>query len=136
MNIIKKYPPNYREIEKVFDLEGLRPVFTWGSEIYNPHDVPVSEDLMVHEEVHEARQGKDPQAWWDKYLVDPEFRLKEEVEAYGMQYKFIRAKTSVKVQAMVLASFGRILASKLYGEIIDQAVAESKIRNAAKYTIG
>ena len=79
MKIIRDYPPNIEAIRAEFELNP-RVVFTYGETIYNPGGGKITDDLMVHEETHAKQQGDDPGAWWDRYLVDVDFRLNQEVE--------------------------------------------------------
>ena len=63
MKILNQFPPNYAEIAKVFDLKGLKPAFTYGDTIYNPHNSDLEPHLIAHESVHEGQQGTDPAGW-------------------------------------------------------------------------
>ncbi len=82
--------PRLEEAKKVFPIQpGV--VFTYGDTIYA--DGEISYGLVRHELTHVRQQtsmGKD--IWWDKYLVDPEFRLSQEIEAYQNQYRIYREK--------------------------------------------
>ena len=131
MNIVYgSYPPNIEDIKKVFDLSN-RPhvVFTYGNFLYIPSGIEAPEHLIVHEKVHVKQQGSDPKKWWDKYLVDKEFRLSQELEAYRDQYKFIRQGIKDRNQ---LFRFLRMLAldlsSEIYGSVISYQEALSKIK--------
>lgn len=116
-------PPIYDSACSAFKINPETVLFTYGDTIYNPGGVNLSDDLIKHEEVHAEQQNhNDEEAalWWGKYLRDPEFRLKQEVEAYGKQYWYIcRYKTSNKqTQFTILKRFAQILSGPLYGECV------------------
>jgi hypothetical protein len=130
MKIVKDFPPNFADIEKTFDLEGLQPVFAYGDTLYNPGGFDIPDDLMAHEETHERQQKElGPQAWWDRYLGDREFRLMQEAEAYRNQYLFVKGKYSRQVRRKLLQDMAKNLSSKLYGNIISKKEAEYLISN-------
>ncbi len=111
-------PPNIDEIAKVFDLNGKSPVFTYGDILFNPSGGHIDAPLMTHEEVHAVQQAGGPKEWWDKYLVDPQFRLAQEVIAYHQQYNhFCRNKKDILRREEFLARVARDLSSDLYGNI-------------------
>lgn len=139
MQIKRELPPNYEEIVKTLTPSD-RAVFTWGDTVFAPQLAPGSElppDLMVHEEVHEKQQGNDPEDWWRKYLDDPDFRLEQELQAYGVQYAWVNA-LDVKRDGKdkFLDMIAGDLSSPMYGLHLTHAEAVSKIRNKAKEVIG
>ena len=112
---------------------GLKPtpdtVFVDGRTLYNPSGNPIQTNLFVHEEVHMIRQGPDPDAWWDKYLSDPIFRLEEEILAYQKQYKY--AKTMIKDRNELFKFLNRLandLSGPIYGNLCTKAEAMKKIK--------
>ena len=150
MEIETTYPPNFDLIKTFLPAvaEDKHAIFCYGKKIYNPHSVAVTPDRELHEAVHAEQQGKDPDAWYQKYLTDPEFRLKQELEAYGRQYSFIkknynemedearkRQKTvhASKAVEWGLEKMAEALASDTYGKMLNHNEARSKIRNFAKY---
>lgn len=127
MKIVKSNPPNYDKIAKKFDLtESV--VFTYGDKLYVPNGEEIPLHLMVHEEVHEEQQGDDPEAWWDRYLEDPDFRLQQEVEAYRKQYKVVRKITTKKQATDFLNRVAKDLSGKIYGNVVDYKTARQLIR--------
>lgn len=132
MKIKNEYPPNYKEIAQVFDLSGKKPIFTYGDTIYNPHGSTIEPHLEVHEQVHVEQQGDDPKGWWDKYLVDPQFRLNQELEAYGKQYQYAKEHLPNKALKHFLFLIASDLSSEMYGSLLSHNEAESKIRNQAR----
>jgi hypothetical protein len=102
VKIINEPPPNYEEIRKVFDVEAKRPIFAWGTLIYNPFGANLEQtpELIAHEEMHGYRQlGPLPfgaltpehhskiRLWWRDYLESPSFRLEEEIPAHRAEYR-------------------------------------------------
>jgi hypothetical protein len=89
-------PPMFDEILKVFPDAGKHGViFAWGDTIYNPSGVVISPPLIAHEEVHGARQLEsngaftrtvNTERWWEKYLINPEFRYREEIIAHAAEF--------------------------------------------------
>jgi len=127
------FPPNYEEIKKHFDIENENVVFTYGNAIYNPKDLKLPNDLIVHEEVHIRQQGNKPTEWWMKYLNDKDFRLSQEVEAYIEQYKYVKSlNIPTKIKEHFLEEISQILSSKIYGNIINYHQAHAIIRRGAK----
>lgn len=133
MKIVNEYPPNYLLIKNALNLKDHKPLFSYGGVIYNPHERNVTPDLEIHEQVHAVQQGTDPDKWWDKYLLDPVFRLEQEVEAYGTQYVFFKqhAKNG-RLTQWLKGKMAEALSSSLYGNIITHNAAESRINKFAK----
>lgn len=133
MKIEKSYPPNWREIETVFpDAEKHKAIFAYGDTIYNPFDVNVTADLVIHEGVHSMQQGDYPGSWWNKYFMDKDFRLEQELEAYGGQYSFIKDKMPRHLLDWKLDQIADSLAGTLYNTGITFGEAKSKIRQFSK----
>lgn len=132
MKVSKELPPNYADIVKAIpEIAEHKPIFCFGDTVYNVEG-ELRKDLEVHEEVHSKQQGKNPAAWWEKYLESVEFRLSQEIEAYSAQYIFISKFLKGKLLRNALGSMGRDLSSALYGNILTHGEAVSKIRNYAK----
>lgn len=132
MEVIKDYPPNYAEIAKLFDIKGKDIVYAYGDYLYNPRGNEISVHLMVHEKTHQRQQGTDPASWWDRYLKDKDFRLSQEIEAYGHQYKYIKDNHTAKSAKWFLNEISKQLSGSMYGNLLDRHSAESKIRHYAK----
>lgn len=135
MRILIEPPPNYGEICKTLS-PGDTAVFTYGDTIYAPNlkdEKEIQLHLMVHEETH-AKQQTNPEEWWIKYLADADFRFEQELEAYASQFAYVDGLEGLtyKNKKSFLEKIASDLASPMYGNIITQVEAESKIRNAAK----
>lgn len=139
MEIRRELPPNYEEICKTLS-PNEHTIFTYEDIIYAPNltDASQIEDhLALHEEIHSHQQREEgADKWWTKYLANPEFRLEQELQAYGAQYGFVCKKD---IPAAVKKNFlGRIatdLASPVYGGLLTQGEAEAKIRAKAKLVV-
>jgi hypothetical protein len=132
MKIEVGYPPNIEYIKQALPINETV-VFAYGDTIYNPHDLEILPDIEAHEEVHQKQQGIDPQGWWLRYLTDPQFRLDQEIEAFGVQFAYVRARIKDKnLLYRYLFGIAINLSSSIYGNLISHAQAESKIRNHAK----
>lgn len=128
MKIVNEWPPNIKEIRQKLDVKGFNPVFTWGDVLYNPTGGSISEDLMAHEETHQRQQAiLGTQDWWAAYLQDDGFRLKQELEAYQQQYKFMRDWPR-NIRRAMLRELASNLSSKLYGSIVNKNQAMEFIR--------
>lgn len=119
MKILNEYPPNIEAIRKVFTFT-RRVIFCYGDYIYNPSGVFVDRAMIVHEKVHSDRQKEiGVRDWWNKYLADPEFRIQEEVLAYGAQYKtFSKYASNKEVSIEYAKKLATALSGDTYGNCI------------------
>ena len=129
--IIIGHPPNIEKIRATFKLNGNE-IFSWGNKIYNPANVYIDEALIAHEAVHEQQQTHDETAilaWWDRYLVDTDFRFSQELEAHKVEYKvFCKLRKDRNAQVRYLNQIAARLSSGIYGNIITQAQAIKEIK--------
>lgn len=134
MKILTEFPPNYAQIQLVFkEIEKHKPIFCYGDTIYNPFKREITPDLDKHEEVHSKQQGLYPDQWWGQYLNDRDFRLQQEIEAYGTQYAFVKSFVkNTKLLEWLKENMADALSGELYGNLLSYGEAESKIRNYAK----
>ena|SRR3990167_2183881 len=137
MKIIKGFPPNIDSIKLAL---GIYPdtLYCFGDTIYYPEGKEVPDDVQVHEKVHIEQQNKysSPEVWWTKYLLDKEFRLEQELEAYALQYKWVREQyEDHRAHAECLFEISDNLRSPRYKLGISFGQAESKIRRKYKKMI-
>ena len=133
MLIVKGYPPNHSAI-----VDALHPagnfIFTYGHTIYSPTTDQLEEDIIEHEREHEQQQTRidekfGPRKWWDRYLIDGNFRFNQELEAYRRQWDYIehyepdRNKRHAKVVEMA-----KFLSSASYGNLVTFSEAMAKIK--------
>lgn len=126
MKIIHWFPPNYEEIKSALPIKKGN-IYAYGNFIYNPSGGEIPEDIIVHEGVHQRQQGKEPDVWWKRYLTDHDFRRDEEVEAYRVQYSFIKKHYPSKAHKEALNELAENL-STLYNLNITKSEAETLIR--------
>lgn len=137
MRVLNEKPPNWEEINKLFQLpEGQSTFFSWGDCCYNPSGTPMTAELIRHEETHLEQQGHSRVAakiWWDRFLLDPEWRVEQEAEAYGEQYKFYCTQNKDKNwRFKYLHGIATHLASPMYGSVIKHSQAMKKIKEYAQ----
>ena len=131
IQVLNDFPPNWKQIEKVFPkAKDQKAVFAYGNTTYNPFGAEITEDIKVHEAVHTKQQGEDPQSWWDKYCSDPNFRVKQEAEAYSSQVYYLRniVKQPSRVIEWYIEKIAQTLSGPLYGNIITLPKAKTLIR--------
>jgi hypothetical protein len=133
--ILNRRPPNYDALIAAFPaIPTLKPIFCYGDTIFNPFDRHVTEDLIVHENIHSYQQAAPsllgPDNWYQRYISDPAFRLEQEVEAYRAQYAFftqtIRDRNLLFRNLQILATS---LSSPLYGSLLPVSEARELIKN-------
>jgi hypothetical protein len=135
MNIVHARPPNFDAIAAVFPQAVGKPVvFCYGDTIYNPERTSVPPEIVAHETAHSKRQSDlgGPEGWWNAYIVDPQFRLGEEIIAHREEYRAYCQRPDIdkpcngfrSLRLFHLNAIARRLASPLYGGLI--SVAEAK----------
>lgn len=137
MEIRNEYPPNIAKIHKVIDpKETSHACFTYGSTIYNPSHGHIDECVGIHEAQHSLQQDDmgSPEAWWDKWLSDLNFRAQQELEAYGLQFRrFCELNADRNKRAMELHRLATDLSSAQYGKVIGYTDARDLIRAFFKF---
>lgn len=81
---------------------------------------------MDHEEVHSKRQGKNLdviEEWWNRYLIDKQFRFNEELLAHKAEYQWFLSNMP-KFSKQALKKISKRLSSPLYGKMANQKQAE------------
>lgn len=130
MKILIERPPRYEEIVKVFP-EAASPsvIYAWGDVIYNPSGKKLTKELLDHEELHGSRQKPNVEAWWDRYLVDVEFRFTEELLAHRQEYQtYCRRHENRTKREKYLQLVAHKLASPLYGSLLTPQKALDLLR--------
>lgn len=131
MKIVAAYPPNIQAISAHFPVTD-ETVFAYSPDIYVPSGKHLEDHLILHETIHIEQQKEKPEAWWEMYLTDPDFRLSQELMAFAAQYALITRTRPVKTQHQALFDFAKNLSGELYGNIISYRDAENAIRKKAK----
>lgn len=133
MKVLNQEPPNYQEIIAAFPAaESAEVVMTYGDCIYNPKSLRLREDVMFHESIHANQQGNDPVAWWKKYIEDPEFRISQELQAYGAQLAFLRKFRTGPAIAIALKNLAHFASSPVYGNAITMPEALKRIKKISR----
>jgi len=125
--IIIGRPPNFEQIAKYFPKAAeVGTLFAFDGAIYNPSGGDVPPALVAHEEVHLRRQ-KDagPIQWWERYLVDGEFRYNEELLAHVAEFKAQRATSDRNFGARLLMHTALRLVAPLYNYRPPRTVQEA-----------
>lgn len=139
MRIIRDRPPLFDDIDRVFDVRGKNVIFAWGGSIFVPSgSLEIHPSLVCHERLHGDRQldycppGNgfvlDPERrihlWWQRYLVDIEFRRTEEELAHLAEYRYLCEHAGGRNQRRRhLSIVASKLSSPLYGPMMNKATA-------------
>lgn len=129
-NVVKGFPPNYGEIISRIPAVRKNPyiVFTYGGTIYNPSGTPLDEAFLAHENTHvEEQRVVGAEAWWERYLDQPEYRLEQELLAYQVQYKYAVQNYSRADRRRLLAHISKDLSGAMYGKLITRQEASDLI---------
>lgn len=124
--------PLLNKVIKHFNLSALdlnNIIFTYGDTFFSKERL--SPGLIAHEITHvfqQLKMGKDE--WWEKYLKDDKFRLKQEVEAYRQQYRSYKNIGEEK-GATMLEKLSQDLSGKMYGNIVTLKKARELISSPA-----
>jgi len=133
IEVVNAYPPNLDIIRNAFPIHsGV--IFTYGGKIYSPDSMVISPELHAHEAIHVKQQGDDPDVWWDKYIIDVEWRLEQEIEAHRAEWKYVlRNIKNREVRAKYLSVIAARLSGKLYGNMLPYPDAVKKIKQLSAY---
>jgi len=102
---------------------------TYGDGIHLHHSQKLSDHLLEHEKVHVIQQHQyGVEAWWVRYLSDPEFRKQQEGEAYRKQWQYIKSTRKDRNAAFRLKiQILKHLSSPMYGNCCSMQDAEKII---------
>lgn len=131
ISIIHDRPPNFDEIHAVFPgASGEGVIFAYGDAIYNPSGQELPPEIIAHETEHCVRQmSMGVEKWWDRYLVDPDFRYDEELVAHRAEWKCLKNRLSSRQQRRAALQFvAKKLAAPLYGRMVTKERALKDIR--------
>lgn len=138
-------PPMFDEIDAAFGIRGKGVIFAWGHSIFNPDGVDIPDYLIEHERVHGARQlamanenwgdarfENAIRLWWSMYIIDPKFRLDEEIHAHRAEYEARIRFQNRRGRRQALKAVSQRLASPLYGRLVTPAAASKLIKREKK----
>lgn len=118
MELRKGLPPNYPAIAAAFPAaRAANVIFAYGDIIYTSSGKEIGPHLRVHEQIHGDRQSAlGVEEWWERYLIDPDFRYHEELLAHRAEYKSMTESAFNRNQRRAaLKIVAQRLASPLYG---------------------
>lgn len=122
-----EYPPIYERAKEVFPLKGGE-IFAWNGIIYAPGVGRLPPWLIDHELCHFAQQDGDPEGWWERYFVDPEWRYQQELEAHQEEYRsYCKHNRDRNKQFRYLRMIAKRLTSPMYGGVGSFAQAMKSI---------
>ena len=129
VTVVNEWPPNIEAIRAVLPVTE-RNIFAYDHKIYNPGGGILPLELLAHEKVHFEQQDETGvEAWWDRFLADPEFRLSQEIPAHKAEHAaFCRMHKDRNQMAQHLRALGQRLAAPMYGGIITVNEAMKAIR--------
>lgn len=130
MKIVEAWPPNIEKIRAALDISKVQPVFTYGDTMYNPYRHKVDRALEAHEETHVRQQAAiGVEAWWERYLAEPEFRASQEIAAYRAHLRGMRKLTrDGKYIAWLVNEWASSLCGAMYGGCVTHGEALRRIR--------
>lgn len=132
MEIRIEQPPLFDRIVEVFPNAVKHGVlFCWGGTIYNPSNITIPAYLIAHENVHRKQQGKEPGFWWEKYLLDKDFRLAQEIPAHQEEYREYGLQFSHRnMRRQALRVIAERLSGPLYGNMLSFEKAKAIVKEA------
>jgi hypothetical protein len=130
MKIVQELPPHFDRVQERFGILPRGVIFCWGDTIYSPGQAELPEHIIVHEAVH-CKQQENTQggieAWWNLYLIDDEFRLSQEVEAYQAQWAYLCENADRGERRRILKQICKDLSGQIYGRLISKDKAKELI---------
>jgi len=131
VNIVKSYPPNFREIIAAFP-SARQPgtIFCYGETIHNPSGRKLSQALINHERVHADQQiAAGVEQWWASYLTVAQFRFQQELEAHVAEWlTVVGSNANRNERRMKMAEIAKRLSGPLYGNLITFAEAKRLLK--------
>ncbi|HHD81536.1 MAG TPA: hypothetical protein ENK99_08155 [Campylobacterales bacterium] len=110
--VVKKFNISDKKLKDI--------VFTYGNTIYTRQ--PLSYGLITHETTHILQQQKNKDEWWGRYLIDNQFRLEQEIEAYQRQLQTYK-NNDIGLYKIMLSKIADDLSGGMYGDIITREKA-------------
>jgi hypothetical protein len=129
--ILNKQPPFWFIIREAFPSASLeKQVFAFYPNIYS--SVTLSDDILVHEYAHLKQQKSFLGAcyWWIWYILDPQYRVQMEIEAYKEQYKYVKERYDRNLVSKLLDKIATNLSSEVYNLCISYEDARNAICRA------
>lgn len=135
MKIQHTYPPNIGRIRAVmgdrFLVQHADAYFCYGDVIYIPSGGKISASEIAHEHTHSIRQGEDPDAWWEQWLTNMEFRILEELIAHRVEYRVAVKGANRAQRRAALSGIAARLSGPMYGRAMSIKTAKHLIGEEA-----
>lgn len=104
-------------------------MFCYGPAIYRPKmSGTIDVALMAHEAVHAMRQDNDPDGWWDRYLIDDQFRFYEELLAHRREFEIASHGKPRPKRRYILNQIAKRLSGPMYGNVVITEKAKRLIK--------
>lgn len=128
--VVAAWPPNIERIRDVLPVSANN-IFAFDEVIYSPSGDRLPPWLIEHEKVHFAQQrdfGVD--AWWERFLLDPMFRLEQEIPAHQVEWRVWLqcGKRTRNEKRVTLKGMAKRLSAPMYGNMVTFAAAKQVIR--------
>lgn len=156
MKVVNTEPPEWimKGCLDKFRVNVAQTFWTYGDTVFNPGGGAMPDHILAHESQHaiqqtweymekylppqhrtaammENREAKD--FWWQEFLSNPRFRLEQEAEAYGAQYRFFCSKERDRNRR---AMFLMQIAGHLSGPLYQVAISPIKARQLIEVLAG
>lgn len=138
MKILTELPPEWimTGCMSQFRIDVKNTFWTYGDTIYNPGGKKIPDEILAHEAVHMRQQAAyegGPEAWWKEYLINPDFRYEQELQAHGVEYyAACQHFKDRNAQAKALQNIAARLSGPLYQTAVSRDDARKAIREIAK----
>ena len=120
MQTSNKIPPIYGALKKAFNISWDRGVVIAYEDTIHCK-FRITDDLFVHECTH-LKQHRNyiggAKAWYERYIVDKDFRLSQELEAYRNQLDYIESSKDPHKKEKVIHILDS-LCGEMYGNMIN-----------------
>ena len=120
--VVADWPPNIDEIREVLPVTANN-IFAYDEVIYNPGGSKLPPWLVEHEKVHFMQQAKYPggvKSWWNRFLLDPVWRLKQEIPAHQLEFHvYGQCGNPRNARRVYLKGMAKRLSAPIYGNIIN-----------------
>lgn len=130
VTILHSKPSIFDRCEKEFGISWENTIFAVAPNIHSKYSI--TDDVIEHELVHihqQTKRGINVGRWWAIYFDNPKQRLDWELEAYKVQYQFLKRKNTLNKQQLFykVNFWASNLSGQGYGYLISKADAIKEI---------
>lgn len=131
MKISKECPELYKILKERFNVDWDKGIcIVIGDICHSKNDL--LPDLFEHELTHSNQQKVvGIEMWWRLYIENDDFRLRQEVEAYRNQIKWMKKHTEVMsrdIRRQRIDSCAKQLSGPMYGNIVTYKKAKELLQ--------